>query len=421
MLVIVKKGEEDKVRAIFEKWDLPYAHVGVVNDDGMMRVREGNEIAVEIPARQLADEAPLYSREAAPKKAPEPLDLASVPEADPLTALETLLAHPSIASKQWVWQQYDHMVRLGATVLPGSDAAVFIVREANKILAASTDCNAIYCKQDPREGGRITVAEAARNIACTGATPLAVTDNLNFGNPHKPENFLQLREAIEGLAEACRAFDTPVTGGNVSLYNESPAGAIDPTPTVGMVGLVEKPEHITTQAFKAAGDIILLIGEPGHELGASHYLLAVHGRKAGAPPQLDYAKELAVQNAVRELIRKGLVKSAHDCSEGGLAVNLAESCLSGNLGAKTEILGTRADIALFNESQSRIVITFAPRHASEILDFLKSRSVPHTRLGEVTKDPTLTIEATGKTFAWPLEKLRTPFEKTIPSLMSWEK
>jgi len=421
MLVIVKKGEEDKVRASFEKWDLPYAHVGVVNDDGMMRVREGDNIAVEIPARQLADEAPLYSREAAPKKAPEPLDLASVPEADPLTALETLLAHPSIASKQWVWQQYDHMVRLGATVLPGSDAAVFIVREANKILAASTDCNAIYCKQDPREGGRIAVAEAARNIACTGATPLAVTDNLNFGNPHKPENFLQLREAIEGLAEACRAFDTPVTGGNVSLYNESPAGAIDPTPTVGMVGLVEKPEHITTQAFKAAGDIILLIGAPGNELGASHYLLAVHGRKAGAPPQLDYAKELAVQNAVRDLIRKGLVKSAHDCSEGGLAVNLAESCLSGNLGAKAEIPGTRADVALFNESQSRIVITFAPRHASEILDFLKSRSVPNTRLGEVIKAPTLTIEATGKTFAWPLEKLRTPFEKTIPSLMSWEK
>jgi phosphoribosylformylglycinamidine synthase len=420
MLVIVKKGEEDKVRAIFEKWDLPYAHVGVVNDDGMMRVREGNNIAVEIPARQLADEAPLYSREAAPKKAPEPLDLASVPEADPLTALETLLAHPSIASKQWVWQQYDHMVRLGATVLPGSDAAVFIVREANKILAASTDCNAIYCKQDPREGGRIAVAEAARNIACTGATPLAVTDNLNFGNPHKPENFLQLREAIEGLAEACRAFDTPVTGGNVSLYNESPAGAIDPTPTVGMVGLVEKPEHITTQAFKAAGDIILLIGEPGHELGASHYLLTVHGRKAGAPPQLDYAKELAVQNAVRDLIRKGLVKSAHDCSEGGLAVNLAESCLSGNLGAKTEIHGTRADVALFNESQSRIVITVSPENAAKAEDFLKSKSVPHQRLGEVTSTQNLAIQAAGKTFTWPVEKLRTPFEKTIPSLMSWE-
>ncbi|MEN9469572.1 MAG: hypothetical protein RL630_1305 [Verrucomicrobiota bacterium] len=421
MLVIVKKGEEDKVRAIFEKWDLPYAHVGVVNDDGMMRVREGDNIAVEIPARQLADEAPLYSREAAPKKAAEPLDLASVPEADPITALETLLAHPSIASKQWVWQQYDHMVRLGATVLPGSDAAVFIVREANKILAASTDCNAIYCKQNPREGGRIAVAEAARNIACTGATPLAVTDNLNFGNPHKPENFLQLREAIEGLAEACRAFDTPVTGGNVSLYNESPAGAIDPTPTVGMVGLVEKPEHITTQAFKAAGDIILLIGEPGNELGASHYLLAVHGRKAGAPPQLDYAKELGVQNAVRDLIRQGLVKSAHDCSEGGLAVNLAESCLSGNLGAKTEIPGPRADVALFNESQSRIVITVSPENAAKAEDFLKSKSVPHQRLGEVTNTQNLAIQAAGRPYSWPLETLRTPFESTIPSLMSWEK
>ena len=420
MLVIVKKGEEDKVRAIFEKWDLPYAHVGVVNDDGMMRVREGDNIAVEIPARQLADEAPLYSREAAPKKAPEPLDLATVPEADPLTALETLLSHPSIASKQWVWQQYDHMVRLGATVLPGSDAAVFIVREANKILAASTDCNAIYCKQDPREGGRIAVAEAARNIACTGATPLAVTDNLNFGNPHKPENFLQLREAIEGLAEACRAFDTPVTGGNVSLYNESPAGAIDPTPTVGMVGLVEKPEHITTQAFKAAGDIILLIGEPGHELGASHYLLAVHGRKAGAPPQLDYAKELGVQNAVRDLIRQGLVRSAHDCSEGGLAVNLAESCLSGNLGAKTEIPGPRADVALFNESQSRIVITFSPENSAKAEDFLKDKSIPHSRLGTVVADQKLTITAAGKPFAWPLEKLRTAHEGTIPILMAWQ-
>ena len=188
-----------------------------------------------------------------------------------------------------------------------------------------------------------------------------------------------------------------------------------------MVGLVEKPEHITTQAFKAAGDIILLIGEPGNELGASHYLLAVHGRKAGAPPQLDYAKELAVQNAVRDLIRKGLVRSAHDCSEGGLAVNLAESCMSGNLGAKTEIPGTRADVALFNESQSRIVITVTPKNAAQAEEFLKSKSIPHSRLGTVVADQELTIQAAGKPYVWPLEKLRTPFEKTIPSLMSWEK
>ena len=206
----------------------------------------------------------------------------------------------------------------------------------------------------------------------------------------------------------------------MSLYNESPAGAIDPTPTVGMVGLVEKPEHITTQGFKAAGDIILLIGEPGNELGASHYLLAVHGRKAGAPPQLDYAKELTVQNAVRDLIRKGLVRSAHDCSEGGLAVNLAESCMSGNLGAKTEIPGTRADVALFNESQSRIVITVTPKNAAQAEEFLKSQSVPHSCLGTVIADQSLKITAANTPCEWPLETLRTAHEGTIPALMAWE-
>jgi len=421
MLVIVNKGEEDKVRAIFEKWDLPYAEVGVVNDDGMMRVREGDSVAVEIPARKLADDAPLYAREAAEKKSPDPLDLSAIPEADPIATLKTLLAHPSIASKRWVWRQYDHMVRLGATVLPGSDAAVFVVREANKILAASTDCNAIYCRQDPREGAKIAVAEAARNIACTGAIPLALTDNLNFGNPHKPENFLQLREAVEGLAEACRKFDTPVTGGNVSLYNESPAGAIDPTPTVGMVGIVEDPKHVTTQFFKEAGDAIILIGNPGDELGASHYLLAVHGLKAGPPPKLDYDAELAVQEAVRFLIREGLVQSAHDCAEGGLAVALAESCMSGEviLGANVELTpdSSRADVVLFNESQSRIVISVAPDNAGSVLAALESRGVPARRIGSVLAEPCLEIAATGKSFAWSLEDLRQTWGFTIGELM----
>lgn len=420
MLVIVKKGEEDTVRAIFEKWDLPYAEVGVVNDDGMMRVREGDTVAVEIPARKLADDAPLYSREAAPKQVPRPLDLAAIHVADCHESLITLLSHPSIASKHWVWRQYDHMVRLGATVLPGSDAAVFIVREANKILAASTDCNAIYCRQDPREGAKIAVAEAARNIACTGAIPLAVTDNLNFGNPHKPENFLQLREAVEGLAEACRRFDTPVTGGNVSLYNESPAGAIDPTPTVGMVGIVEDAKHITTQAFKVAGDVILLVGDPGRELGASHYLLAVHGLKAGPPPLLEFDRELAVQNGVRALIRMGLVQSAHDCAEGGLAVTLAESCLSGEkpLGARVEIPeAPRPDVALFNESQSRIVISVRAGNAEAALALLAWRGVPATRLGTVSADGTLAISTAGRVFSWPVEQLRAAHGSTIGDLM----
>lgn len=421
MLVIVKKGEEEKVRAIFEKWDLPYAEVGIVNDDGMMRVREGDSVAVEIPARKLADDAPLYSREAAAKSAPAPLDLAKIPDTDPLTALPALLSHPSIASKRWVWQQYDHMVRLGATVLPGSDAAVFIVREAGKILAASTDCNAIYCRQDPREGAKIAVAEAARNIACTGAIPLAVTDNLNFGNPHKPENFLQLREAVEGLAEACRKFDTPVTGGNVSLYNESPAGAIDPTPTVGMVGIVEDPTHVTTQYFKARGDVIILVGEPGGELGASHYLLAIHGLKAGPPPKLDYDKELAVQGAVRGLIRAGLVRSAHDCAEGGLAVNLAESCISGDaiLGAVVELPSesSRADIPLFNESQSRIVLSVESSNAPDVMAFLESHRIPALQIGLVTDGASLEITTAGKSFSWPLELLWKNWGSSIGGLM----
>jgi phosphoribosylformylglycinamidine synthase len=421
MLVIVNKGEEDKVRAIFEKWDLPFAEVGIVNDDGMMRVREGDSVAVEIPARKLADEAPLYTRKAAAKPLPAPLDLSKFPEADCTTALHSLLAHPSIASKRWVWRQYDHMVRLGATVLPGSDAAVFIVREANKILAASTDCNAIYCRQDPREGAKIAVAEAARNIACTGAIPLALTDNLNFGNPHKPENFLQLREAVEGMAEACRKFGTPVTGGNVSLYNESPAGSIDPTPTVGMVGIVEDAKHITTQFFKDAGDAIILVGEPGDELGASHYLLAVHGAKAGPPPRLDYDKELAVQDAVRTLIRASLVKSAHDCAEGGLAVTLAESCMSGDkmLGASVELSpdSARADIPLFNESQSRIVISVESGKAADILALLEKRGVPASRIGTVTSDSNLDIATAGKALSWPLAKLHETWSGSIPALM----
>jgi len=310
---------------------------------------------------------------------------------------------------------------LGATVLPGSDAAVFIVREANKILAASTDCNAIYCRQDPRNGARIAVAEAARNIACTGATPLAVTDNLNFGNPHKPENFLQLREAVEGLAEACRVFDTPVTGGNVSLYNESPAGAIDPTPTVGMVGLVEDPAHITTQFFKNPGDDIILIGKAGDELGASHYLMAIHGRKEGAPPVLDYEKELAVQNAVRSLIRQGLVQSAHDCAEGGLAVAMAESCMSGPapLGARVALCpnATRPDVVLFNESQSRIIISIKAENSQRVLAHLAESNVPATRIGSVTADPTLQIETGTWLTRWTLDELSKPFNETIETLM----
>src|SRR3954454_7044397 len=279
MLIIAKRGKENIVCETFAKWDVACAEIGRVTDDGMMRVRNNGSVAAEIPAKPLADEAPLYSREAASPAPTAPLDLNTVPELDPHIALPQLLGDPTIASKNWVYRQYDHMVRTGTVVRPGSDAAVFRVREANKILAATTDCNSLYCRLDPREGGRLSVAEAARNLTCSGAMPLAVTDNLNFGNPYKPENFWQLREAVEGIAEICRAFGTPVVGGNVSLYNESPAGVVDPTPTVGMVGLIAKEEHITTQFFKTEGDVIILVGDIGQEIGASRFLKVCHGRK----------------------------------------------------------------------------------------------------------------------------------------------
>src|SRR6266702_2299274 len=418
MLIIAKRGKENIVGEVFEKWDVPCAEIGRVTDDGMMRVRNNDAIAAEIPAKPLAEEAPLYSREATPVAAAvSDRRIADLPKIDNRRALRQLLLDPTIASKNWVYRQYDHNVRTGTLVKPGSDAAVFFVRYANKILAATTDCNSTYCALDPREGGKITVAEAARNLTCSGARPLAVTDCLNFGNPYKPENFWQLREAVEGIAEACRAFGTPVTGGNVSLYNESPAGVVDPTPTIAMVGLVDKEEHITTQWFKKDGDAILLIGEIGNEIGGSQFLKIYHGRKQGPPPVVDLAHEIKIQNAVRDLIREGLVKSAHDCSEGGFAVTLAECCFNpeGLLGAEINVAhasGLRTDqnrkleacATLFNESQSRIVISVAANNLGRTMSTLRQYGVPFRQLGKVGGDE-LRIRVNEETFRWPLADL----------------
>ncbi len=433
MLIIVKKGHEQTVVDIFEKWDLPYAEVGVVKDDGMMRVLDHGKLAVEIPAAKLADDAPLYSREWKARPEPAPLDFSKLVAVDEKAALLALLAHPTIASKQWVWRQFDHMVRLGCAVLPGSDAAVFIVREADKILAATSDCNSLYVLQDPREGARIAIAEAARNLTCSGARLLAVTDNLNFANPHNPELFWQLRESVEGLAEGCREFGTPVTGGNVSLYNQSPAGPIDPTPTVGMVGLIDDAKHITTQAFKSAGDVIILAGpvlDPAAgdlSLGASHYMKVVHGQKAGRTPRLSFDLEKRVQAAVLGLIREGLVKSAHDCSEGGLAVAIAESCIGGKLGAAVDLpSGPALDkypahaaraALLFGESQSRIILGIAPENADRVLAALAAAKIPHSRLGTVGGDK-LSITAHGVTLAATLAEVSDPFEHSIERAMA---
>jgi phosphoribosylformylglycinamidine synthase subunit PurL len=434
MLIIAKQGKEDLVREIFEKWDVPCAEIGRVTDDGMMRVCNNGSIAAEIPARALADEAPLYSREAREPVAtrlwrvgerPTGPWLQELKAIDNHEALHRLLRDPAMASKNWVYRQYDHTVRTGTIVKPGSDAAVFFVRYANKILAATTDCNSFYCALDPREGGKIAVAEAARNLTCSGARPLAVTDNLNFGNPYKPENFWQLREAVEGIAEACRAFGTPVTGGNVSLYNESPAGVVDPTPTIAMVGLIDNEKHVTTQFFKRESDTIILVGETGSELGGSQLLKVCYGEKIGPPPHVDLAQEIKIQNAVRDLIRKGLVKSAHDCSEGGLGVALAECCFNpekllganvdcshGPVGRREETSHSDVATVLFNESQSRIVISVAPEDVEKTMSILREDGVPFQQLGKVGGDD-LRIHVNDETFRWPITDLHDDWFNAI--------
>jgi phosphoribosylformylglycinamidine synthase len=441
MLIIARRGKENIVREIFAKWDVPCAEIGRVTDDGMMRVCSDGSVAAEIPAKPLAEEAPLYSRDAKPPSAAagiNDLGYDDLPKIDTHEALRRLLCDPTIASKNWVYRQYDHTVRTGTLVKPGSDAAVFYIREANKILAATTDCNSLYCALDPREGGRIAVAEAARNLTCSGARPLAVTDNLNFGNPYKAENFWQLREAVEGIAEACRTFGTPVVGGNVSLYNESPAGVVDPTPTVAMVGLIDDEKHITTQWFKNKGDAIILIGgmrsvaskdpedtevvppaaanDRGYSLGGSRFHKVCFGKKVGPVPKLNIELELAVQNAVRDLIRLGLVRSAHDCSEGGLAVALAECCFSPdrlfgaeihfeNRGCAGETpASTDATTLLFNEAQSRVIISCEPKNTERVLSELKSKNIPHAQIGSVITD-SLRVTVNDENLSWRVAEL----------------
>jgi phosphoribosylformylglycinamidine synthase len=426
MLIIVRKGHEQTVRNIFAKWDLDAAEIGRVTSTGRLVVTNHGKVVVDIPARPLADEAPLYQREA---RRPADLDArqklaftAEFPkEGDAAAALPALLASPTITSKRWIYRQYDHMVRTGTVVLPGSDAAVIrigVETGTPKYLAMSVDCNGRYCALDPYEGAKIAVAESARNVTMSGGRPLAITDNLNFGNPHNPELFWQLKEAVRGLSEACNAFGTPVTGGNVSLYNQSPAGAIDPTPTVAIVGQIDDAKHITTSHFKKEGDAIILVGGWGDEMGASAYLSEVLGQKRGLPPRLDLAKEKQFQDAVLSAIRMGEVRSAHDLSEGGIGVALAESCLGpARLGADVCLpAGLRTDVTLFNETQGRAILTTRPENASALVSLFEWRGIPATRIGTVRGRRLGISTGTGR-LEWTLEELEKAFEQTLPGIM----
>jgi len=387
MLVIVDKDKLEGVKAVCAKWNVPQDLIGHVTDDGMVRVKENGEVVAEVPAAALV-EAPVYERKATKPKyltKANQLNLAGIKEPkDCNRALVSLLSNPSIASKAWVFKHADPKVAADVLLGPGSDAGVAAVPGTKKAIAATTDCNSTYCYLDPFCGGEIAVAEAARNLVCSGAQPLAITDGINFGNPKNPEVFWQFKQAALGISAACRALNTPVVSGNVSFNNENPKGSVDPTPVIGMVGLIKDKARITTQYFKNSGDAVLLLGKNKEELGGSEYLKTIHGLKKGKCPTMDLKLEKSVQKTALEAINKGLVRSAHDCSEGGLAVALAESCMCKKLGAKIDLAGKlRADALLFGETQSRIILSASPKNVKKILQIAKKNKTPAAVIGEV--------------------------------------
>ena len=395
MLIVAKVGREEEVLRICRKWDLDVAVIGRVTDTGKVVLKSQGQVVAEIPAKALADDGPRYERPSAPPAFQEmlqALNYDALPDVkDANQALLALLASPTIASKRWVYEQYDHVVRTNTIVRPGSDAAVLRVKGTDKALAVSVDCNSRYCLLNPYEGAKIAVAECARNLVCSGAEPIGVTDCLNFGNPERPDVMWQFVLAVEGLKDACEALNVPIVSGNVSLYNETNGLSIYPTPMIGMVGLIDHVNQAMTQWFKAPGDTIILLGVTREDLGGTEYLKVLHHREQGSPPLLNLDNEKAVQDCTVQLIRKGLIQSAHDCSDGGLAVALAECCVSGpqrKLGAVVQLqLGRlRRDALLFGESQSRVVVSVKPEQVHQVLETAQGMGVQAARLGEVGGD-----------------------------------
>jgi phosphoribosylformylglycinamidine synthase len=391
MLLVAKTGTEDEVKRIFDKWDLDAVVIGRVTDDRQFRALfNGIEVA-SIPISALTQEAPVYRRPVERPKSQDQLqqfDLSSIAEpADLGGTLKLLLGSPNIASKEWVFRQYDYLVRSNTVITPGADAAVLRIKGTEKGLALTVDGNSRYCYLDPYVGGALAVAEAARNLACVGARPIGLTDCLNFGSPENPQVMWQFSQVIEGIRDACIALKIPVVSGNVSFYNETDGVPIYPTPTVGMVGLLAKVSRAVTPWFKAAGDVVVLLGRTREELGGSEYLKVVHGQVKGTPPWIDLRLEQAVQNCCVKAIEKGILRSAHDISDGGLAVALAECCIGGPekpLGVRIEMREMiRGDALLFSESQSRIVVSVAEENLAELRELAGEHHVPIRVIGTV--------------------------------------
>lgn len=396
MLVVVKKGYEAEVKKIFEKWDLNCEIIGEVTDDGILTAKKDGEIKTKIPAFDLVlgGGAPVYIRETKkPKYLEETIkfDFTTIPEPEDYSeAIKSVVSSPNIASKKWVYEQYDSMVRTNTIVGPGCDSAVVYIKDSNKAIAVKTDCNSRYVYLNPREGTKIAVAESARNIICSGGTPLAITNCLNFGNPYKPEMYWVFKEAVAGMGEACRFFETPVTGGNVSFYNESPKRAVYPTPVIGMVGLIENLDYITTSYFKNEGDLIYILGIDKEELGGSEYMKVIHDVVAGNSPQIDLEAEKKLHDFTLRAIRQGFIKSAHDVSEGGLVTALIECSIINQknpLGCEVELdEGSRFDFALFSESQSRIIVSI-DSNKKEAFEKLAEEMNQHiSKIGNVNGD-----------------------------------
>jgi phosphoribosylformylglycinamidine synthase subunit PurL len=394
MLLVVKRGREAEVERIFDKWDLHAVHIGEVTADGRMRVKDHGAVVADIPTEALTDEAPLYKR---PMAQPayladaQQLSLGSLGAPPPAPAVfRRLLASPGIASKRWVYRQYDHMVRTNTLVVPGMGAGVVRIKETRRALALSVDGNGRFVYLDPFLGAQLAVAEAARNVACAGGLPIGATNCLNFGNPERPEIMWQFARAVEGIGAACRALDIPITGGNVSLYNETDGKAILPTPVLGVVGLIEDASTVIRRTFRSDGDAVMLLGDGGEELGGSEYLKVVHGLVKGLPPKLDLGREAALQRVLVKGAATGLIRSAHDCAEGGLAVTLAESCFDTGLGAVVDVpavegaVAAFADIAtLFGESASRVVVSVDSARTAELEALATEADVPVAVIGRV--------------------------------------
>ena len=421
MLICVKKGRARQIKKIFSKWGLNAAVVGEVTDNGLVTIRDNGKIVARIKAHALT-RAPIYDM---PYKKPKylqelnKLDPKQIPEpGDYNKILLGLLASPSISSKAWVYEQYDHMVQTNSIVLPGSDAAVLRLKGTNKAIAATADCNSRYCFLNPYRGAQIAVAEAARNLVCAGAHPAGVTDCLNFGNPEKPESFWQFKNCLEGIADACKFFNVAVVSGNVSFYNESPKSVINPTPVIGMVGIINEANKACSQNFKQAADVVILLGYCRNELGASEYLKEVYNLTRGNVPKLDLRLESAVQKTAREAIAKGLVHSAHDCSEGGLAVALSECCVSNKdnmVGAIIDKLNykIRKDALLFGESQSRIIISCERKSTKKIEKIARKNKAPCSIIG-ITGGKRLKLsQGTRELINLPLEDLSKEWSNSL--------